>query len=552
VVRDGEIVIIDEFTGRMMFGRRYSEGLHQAIEAKEKVEVKRESITLATISFQNLFRLYKKLAGMTGTAATEKEEFHKIYDLDVIEIPTHKPMIRLDLSDKIYKTEEGKFKAVVREVQKRNQKGQPVLVGTISIEKSERLSDMLRREGIKHEVLNAKHHEKEAKVIARAGRKKMVTIATNMAGRGVDIILGKKVKELGGLHVLGTERHESRRIDNQLRGRAGRQGDPGSSQFYVSTDDDLMRIFGGERIKSIMTTLRVPEDQPIENRLISNSLERAQEKVEAHNFDIRKHLLEYDDVLNRQREIIYKRRKRILRGVASSEKYKNLKEEIIDAVGREIHNVVMFHTSTEDSQKWDKKEIIENMMTIFPENLKNKIEKIKGLSNRESINNYLIEIIPEAYKKREKEVGEETQRMVERALILRSIDNLWVEHLTTLDELRTGIGLRGYGQKDPLTEYKREAFNLFENLIENVYKEVVHLILKIEFNREPQKTSSLAQGSGVIMRGGDEKAAAGTFSGIGNKSDNQVPEKTKSMAKVGRNDPCPCGSGKKFKKCCGR
>ncbi|MCX6811698.1 MAG: preprotein translocase subunit SecA, partial [Candidatus Berkelbacteria bacterium] len=495
VVKDGEIVIIDEFTGRMMFGRRYSEGLHQAIEAKEGVEVKRESITLATISFQNLFRLYKKLAGMTGTAKTEQEEFHKIYDLDVIVIPTNRPMIREDLSDRIFRTEEGKFTAVAREIKERHEKGQPLLVGTISIEKSEKLSRMLKREGVNHQVLNAKHHEREAKIIARAGEKGMVTIATNMAGRGVDIILGNGVKELGGLHVLGTERHESRRIDNQLRGRTGRQGDPGSTQFYVSMEDDLMRIFGGERIKNLMGTLRVPEDQPIENRFISGSLERAQEKVEGFNFDIRKHLLEYDDVLNKQREIIYRRRRRILGDKASEKKFSNLKEEVILAIYDEIDRFVRLYTELNEKGKWNIKEVIENMVTILPEEFKAEIEKVESMKNVEEIIEHLKGLVDKAYKAKEKSAGKDTQRLIEKTLMLRSIDNLWIEHLTSIEELRQGIGLRGYGQRDPLTEYKREAFNMFERLIKSIYEEVIHLILKVELNQAPTPTPSTVEGS---------------------------------------------------------
>ena len=555
VVKEGEIVIIDEFTGRMMFGRRYSEGLHQAIEAKEGVEVKRESITLATISFQNLFRLYKKLAGMTGTAKTEAEEFHKIYDLDVMTIPTNMPMVRKDLSDRIFRTEEGKFTAVAKEIKRRNKIGQPMLVGTISIEKSEKLSRILKREGIKHQVLNAKHHEREARIIARAGEKGQVTIATNMAGRGVDIILSEGVQDLGGLHVLGTERHESRRIDNQLRGRSGRQGDPGSSQFYVSTEDDLMRIFGGDRIKSLMGTLRVPEDQPIENRFISRSLEGAQQKVEGFNFDIRKHLLEYDDVLNKQREIIYRRRLRILKNNASEKRYSSIKEEIIDAINNEIDRVVRLNAELTEKEEWDTKEIIEKINTILPESYKNEIENIKKYKNVDKIIEYLQELTLKAYEEREKTIGSEQENLIEKTLILRSIDNLWIEHLTSIEELREGIGLRGYGQRDPLMEYKREAYSMFERLISNIYEEVIHLVLKVEINQTAINAPSNVQDSGVIMKGGEESAAAGTFSPIQNnrqENSGEVQDTKKSTRKVGRNDPCPCGSGKKYKKCCGR
>lgn len=554
VVKDGEIIIIDEFTGRMMFGRRYSEGLHQAIEAKEGVEVKRESITLATISFQNLFRLYHKLSGMTGTAKTEAEEFHKIYDLDVMTIPTNKPMIRRDLSDRIFRTEEGKFTAVAQEIKKRNKLGQPMLVGTISIEKSERLSRILRREGVRHQVLNAKHHEREARIIARAGEKGMVTIATNMAGRGVDIILGPGVKKLGGLHVLGTERHESRRIDNQLRGRSGRQGDPGSSQFYVSMEDDLMRIFGGDRIKSLMTSLKVPEDQPIENRFISRSLEGAQQKVEGFNFDIRKHLLEYDDVLNKQREIIYRRRRRVLEDKASEKKYSSLKDEIQSALNDEIERVVRLNTELSEGKHWNIKEIIENLNTILPDSYASRIEKIKEIKDVEGIIKELRDLTIEAYESREKSIGEEQEKLIEKSLILQSIDNLWIEHLTSIEELREGVGLRGYGQRDPLTEYKREAYTMFERLINGIYQEVVHLILKVELNQTPVLGTSSLGGSGVIMRGGDENAAAGIFQQpVGSNQQEAIGSKPiTGSRKVGRNEPCPCGSGKKYKKCCGR
>lgn len=530
VVKDGEVIIVDEFTGRMMPGRRYSEGLHQAIEAKEGVEVQRESDTLATISFQNLFRMYKKLAGMTGTAETEAEELYKIYKLDVVIIPTNKPMIRKDLQDQIYKTEDGKFKAVAQEIQKRSENNQPVLVGTISIEKSEMLSRILKRMGVKHEVLNAKHHEREAKIIAQAGRPGNVTVATNMAGRGVDIILGgapfdkqeyEKVVKVGGLHVLGTERHEARRIDNQLRGRAGRQGDPGSSQFYVSMDDDLMRIFGGDRMKNLMNTLRLPDDVPIEHSMISRSIESAQKKVEGHNFDIRKHLVEYDDVANKHRQAIYSKRRKILEGG-------NIHQEILDLM--------------DDDARAE-------------------------------------------YQKKYDSIGKETMDNVERLVYLRSIDTMWIEHLNAMDLLREGIGLRGYGQRDPLVEYKAESYALFQRLLGNINAQVVEILLKAEIAPAPRQLAVEQPARAMQMRGADEQMAAGTFGDVEQESaatsapaieNAPVPSSppvssggvevtvrkrgeasptTSSggiFPKVGRNDPCPCGSGKKYKKCHGK
>ncbi len=531
VVKDGEVIIVDEFTGRLMPGRRYSEGLHQAIEAKEGVEVQRESDTLATISFQNLFRMYKKLAGMTGTAETEAEEFYKIYKLDVVIIPTNKSMVRKDLQDQIYKSEDAKFNAVALEIQKRSEAGQPVLVGTISIEKSEKLSRMLKRTGVKHEVLNAKHHEREAKIIAQAGRPGNVTVATNMAGRGVDIILGgapfekqeyEKVVKAGGLHVLGTERHEARRIDNQLRGRAGRQGDPGTSQFYVSMDDDLMRIFGGDRMKNLMSTLRMPDDVPIEHSMISRSIESAQKKVEGHNFDIRKHLVEYDDVANKHRQAIYSKRRKILEGG-------DIHQEILDLM--------------DDEARKD-------------------------------------------YETKYNKTGKETMDNVERLVYLRSIDTMWIEHLNAMDLLREGIGLRGYGQRDPLVEYKAESYALFQRLLGNINAQVVEILLKAEIQPQPRSLAVEQQPARAMqMRGADEQMAAGTFGDVEQESAATAAPAIESapapssppvsssgvevtvrkrgeaisttssggiFPKVGRNDPCPCGSGKKYKKCHGK
>ena len=564
VVKEGEVVIVDQFTGRLMPGRRYSEGLHQAIEAKEGVEIKRESVTLATISFQNYFRMYGKLAGMTGTAETEEEELFRIYGLEVVVIPTHKEMIREDLSDRIYKTEEGKFLAVVEEIKERNEKGQPVLVGTIAIEKSEILSQMLRREGIKHNVLNAKYHEQEAKIIAQAGVFGAVTVATNMAGRGVDIILGgseasekerEKVIKPGGLHILGTERHEARRIDNQLRGRSGRQGDPGSSQFYVSMEDDLMRIFGGDRIKGIMEALNLPETQPIENKLISRTLESSQKRVEGYNFDLRKHLVEYDDVMNKHRETIYGRRKKILL-------HKNLKKEILGLINDNLDRLCKLHiTGLKDS--WNLKEISKTLEATLgnnlPEDFKTRIEKVE---NSDALLEYLKKTTELVYEKRESEIGTDAMRAVEKAIYLRTIDTLWIEHLTQMEELREGISLRGYGQKDPLVEYKRESYNMFERLLNAIEGQVLNIIFRVEVSiNEPAlaRASAIPQKEKMTMSGASEQAAAGTFSGLNKNKSTPMEEEAssrktaqRSAPKVGRNEPCPCGSGKKYKKCCGK
>jgi len=473
VVKEGKIIIVDEFTGRLMPGRRWSGGIHQAIEAKEGLEVQRESRTLATITFQNYFRLYKKLAGMTGTAVSSAEEFDKVYGLEVIVVPTNKPMIRKDLPDRIYKTMDGKFSAVVKEIKKRHQKGQPILVGTISIEKNEYLGKLLEKEGIPHQILNAKHHEREAEIIAQAGKWGAVTIATNMAGRGVDIILGgnppdkeeqEKVIEVGGLHVIGTERHEARRIDDQLRGRAGRQGDPGSSQFFVSLEDDLMRIFGGERIKSLLETLRVPEDQPIEAKILSKSIESAQARVEGFNFDARKHLLEYDNVMSKHREVFYKKRREILEKAQKG----TLRDYVLETV------------------------------------------KKAGLSVAD-------------YEKKEKETGSEKMRELEKIVCLKVLDVFWVEHLENMEYLRDSVRLRAYGQQDPLVEYKREGHRMFRELLERIEVTIANSILRAEFvSQKPVRRSPSYVQSRPI-------------------SDNK---------KIGRNDPCPCGSGKKYKKCC--
>jgi len=570
VVKDGEIIIVDEFTGRLMQGRRYSEGLHQAIEAKENVFVNRESQTMATISFQNLFRLYHKLAGMTGTAATEAEEFYKIYKLDVTEIPTNKPMVRHDAGDKIYKTFAGKIDAVVADIKERQEKGQPVLVGTVSVEKNEYLSKFLKKAGIKHEVLNAKNHEREAKIIIKAGQIGAVTVATNMAGRGTDIKLGEGVSEVGGLHVIGTERHESRRIDNQLRGRAGRQGDPGSSQFYVSMEDDLMRIFGGDRLKSIMERLGLPEDMPIENSMISKSIEGSQKKVEGHNFDIRKHLVEYDDVMNSHRKYVYGKRRKILE--SSNEKNDALKNEILEIANKEIEGIFAALVSEPDKIKIE----LEAIFAISPKNLtaEDAIKEVEKL-----------------YEEKEKKFGSEMMRQVEQAVYLRTIDMLWVEHLTTMEELRTGIGLQGYAQTDPLVAYKREAYRLFQDLLRAIESNVIKTIFHVEVQvQQPMPTGSQAvpvaesrpleyqapdpdrigdidESPAAIDKISEEISAPAVESTGGvtttirqkgktvfdrmDNSDGSVAQ-VKSSNKVGRNDPCPCGSGKKYKKCCGK
>ncbi|MDZ4221789.1 MAG: preprotein translocase subunit SecA, partial [Patescibacteria group bacterium] len=448
VIVDSQVVIVDEFTGRMMPGRRYSEGLHQAIEAKEGCEIKRESRTLATITFQNYFRLYPKLSGMTGTAKTEEEEFRKIYNLDVFVVPTNKPIARRDLADRIYKSKHGKYEALIREIKERNQKGQPILIGTISIEQNEEFAALLGKAGIKHEILNAKNHEREAEIISLAGRKGAVTLATNMAGRGVDIVLGgtpadaaraEEVKKLGGLHVLGTERHESRRIDNQLRGRGGRQGDPGSSQFFISVDDDLMRIFGSGRIKSMMNRLGIPEDMPIENKMVSRSIESAQKKVEGNNFDIRKHVVEYDDVMNRHREAIYKRRRSIL--LAESEE--DLQDQVFEMIEQEISQVVHLHAG---EGEWDLKEIEQTIATMFPSDAALDIAGAASSKDPQKLIEYLSDQAEKAYEKMAAEIGGEDQlKRIEAGVLLNSIDTLWMDHLEALDNLRTAVGLRGYG-----------------------------------------------------------------------------------------------------------
>ncbi|MFH1315687.1 MAG: preprotein translocase subunit SecA [Candidatus Uhrbacteria bacterium] len=569
VVKDKEIIIVDEFTGRMMYGRRYSEGLHQAIEAKEGVEIKRESRTMATITFQNYFRMYEKLAGMTGTAATEAEEFASIYNLEVTQIPTNKPDQRRDLGDRIYKSEIGKFKAVVVKIKELQESGQPVLVGTASIDKNEILSEMLAREGIEHNLLNAKNHEKEAEFVAQAGRVGAVTVATNMAGRGVDIKLGgnpkdeeqeKRVLEMGGLFVLGTERHESRRIDNQLRGRSARQGDPGTTQFFVSMEDDLMRIFASDRVRSIMDRIGIPEDMPIENKMVTGSIEKAQTRVEGHHFDMRKHVLEYDDVLNKHREVVYKLRRDIINKV-SDEDAGSLRSEVEQMIEDEIESVVAYHTGEGD---FDANEIVEVASTVVPLTAEAK-EEIKILASQAvtdklhlaQLRTQLIEKTMEsarlAYGKLvELYDNREELKLIERSVLLRSIDNLWVEHLDLMTALRTSIGLRGYGQRDPLIEYKKEAYGMFNRLLGAINQEVVNNFFKYATSvGRAKRASELGKGiferAGVILQGADKGGKESPFAPNGASGD----DRPSGRSKVGRNEPCPCGSEKKYKKCCG-
>jgi len=559
VVKDGEVIIVDEFTGRLMPGRRWSDGLHQAIEAKEGVKIESENQTLATITFQNYFRMYKKLAGMTGTADTEAEEFAKIYNLEVIVVPTNEPMIRDDYPDVIYKTEKGKFNAVIGEIEELHKKGHPVLVGTISIEKSEILSHLLKKKGIPHSVLNAKYHEREAEIIVQAGRSGAVTIATNMAGRGTDIILGgnleglareflkdkkdyteddfkqalskaedicekdrEKVLSLGGLHILATERHEARRIDNQLRGRTGRQGDPGSSRFYLSLEDELMRIFGSDRISGLMGKLGMDEDIPIENRMVTKAIENAQKRVEAHNFDIRKHLLEYDDVMNKQRTEIYSFRKEILQG-------ENLKDRIYSMIDEVVEEVLSIYCPEEKHrEEWNMKGLNDAVYGIFSVMLN--VTPVDLNSFRET----LISEIRNAYERKESEIGSEMMRYLEKIILLQVVDTQWKDHLLAMDYLKEGIGLRGYGQRDPLVEYKKEAFDIFAEMIGRTSTEVVSRLFKIQIQK--QETLSREQKQMQLNYNRGEGAAVQTV---------------RRGRKVGRNEPCPCGSGKKYKKCCG-
>lgn len=579
VVKDGEVIIVDEFTGRLMYGRRYSEGLHQAIEAKEGLHVKSESKTLATITFQNYFRMYEKLAGMTGTAKTEEAEFTEIYGMDVVEIPTNKPVIRKDFPDVVYKNEEAKFRAIVEEIKERHSTGQPILVGTISIEKSELLSNMLKKEGIPHQVLNAKYHEKEAEIVAQAGRFGAVTIATNMAGRGTDIVLGgnpeylakldlkkkgyseevisivdsfietddeevlkareeykklyekhkeetdknaKKVIEVGGLHIIGTERHESRRIDNQLRGRSGRQGDPGSSRFYISLEDDLMRLFGGDKIREMVDNLNMPDDEPLEHKLLTRSIENAQRKVEGNNFAIRKHVLQYDDVMNKQREVIYGERRRVLEG-------ENLREHILGMLRSIIEKAVEMYTmESKYPEEWDIIGLENYLSNIFLPKGILKIEDIESL-DKDSLVDRLYNIGEERYKLKEEEIGEETFREIERVILLQVVDSKWMDHIDAMDQLRQGIGLRAYGQEDPVRAYQIEGFDMFEEMNHSIQEDTLRYLFNVQ---TPDKM--------------ERKRVAKPIS-----TKNKPQQPIVKGKKIGRNDPCPCGSGKKYKKCCG-
>jgi preprotein translocase subunit SecA len=524
VVKDGEVIIVDEFTGRLMFGRRYSDGLHQAIEAKEGVKIERESQTLATITFQNYFRMYKKLSGMTGTAKTEEQEFRKIYKLDVIVIPTHQPMVRIDYPDVIYKSKRGKYKAAVAEIAALHAKGQPVLVGTTSIAQSEDLSAMLKREGVPHNVLNAKFHEMEAQIISQAGQPGAVTIATNMAGRGTDIVLGEGVPALGGLHIVGTERHESRRIDNQLRGRSGRQGDPGSSRFYLSLEDDLMRLFGADNIASLMDKLGMEEDEPIEHSLISRSIEQAQKKVEAQHFNTRKNVLEYDDVMNQQREVIYGQRRQILHGEKLRENIFFMVEKLID------HGMDLFVNEKIHPEEWDFDGLIEYATDLFAAEGDLQKAELEGMS-REEIREDLLEAANENYDRREVMFGADNMRELEKVVMLKVVDSKWMDHLDAMDMLRQGIGLRAYGQKDPLIEYKIEAFDMFGQMIEHIQEDIVKYIYRVN----------------IVTQAEDRLAQATTSHG----DDVGPKEPVRNKQTVGRNELCPCGSGKKYKKCCG-
>ncbi|MBI3621380.1 MAG: preprotein translocase subunit SecA [Nitrospirae bacterium] len=584
VVKDGQVIIVDEFTGRLMPGRRWSDGLHQAVEAKEGVKIASENQTLATITFQNYFRLYDKLAGMTGTADTEAAEFSKIYSLDVVVAPTHRVMSRVDYPDVVYRTEREKFEAIVEEIIELHAKGQPALVGTISIEKSERLSAMLKRRGVEHSVLNAKYHEKEAEIIAQAGRKNAVTIATNMAGRGTDILLGgnpdflvkremqkqeewapadlqrlterikaeterekQDVVAAGGLHILGTERHESRRIDNQLRGRSGRQGDPGSSRFYLSLEDDLMRIFGSERLSGLMQRLGMEEGVPIEHRWVTRSIEGAQKKVEAHNFEIRKQLLEYDDVMNKQREVVYERRKEILRGESVVDTIQEMIEERLDGL------LPLYCSEEQHAEEWDLKGLAEALHQQFA--LEADEPWLRSLQGPDALRSELLHRIREGYHRREAEFGELMIRQVERMVMLRVMDALWKDHLLSMDYLKEGIGLRGYGQRDPLVEYKREGFDLFADMMGRVQSEVIAHLMRVQ--PVPQAVPSASPGpaagspvSPLASTPGRSPRLVFHRGDAGQEAASAAPAH-RDADKVGRNDPCPCGSGKKYKKCHG-
>ena len=591
VVKDGEIIIVDEFTGRLMFGRRYSEGLHQAIEAKEGLKVQRESKTLATITFQNYFRMYKKLSGMTGTAKTEEEEFKSIYRMDVVQIPTNKPVIREDMDDVVYKTKAAKYKFAVDEIEERHKNGQPILVGTISIEDSEMLSDMLKKRGIRHEVLNAKNHEKEAEIVAQAGRFGQVTIATNMAGRGTDIILGgnpefmtvkemkrlgyadeiitqasgfgytedeeirearekyhsileekkeelkeeqDKVRQAGGLCIIGTERHESRRIDNQLRGRAGRQGDPGTSRFFISLEDELMRLFGSDRLMAMVEKIGMDDDMPIEHKMLSKSIEGAQKKVEGKNFSIRKHVLQYDDVMNKQREIIYKERRNVLEG-------EDVHSEILDMIDKTIDRVLSYYIPEGSyPESWDLKALEERFVNIFHPDKKVEVGNVEDLT-KESLKEIIKNEALRLYDEKEKLVGEERMRELERIILLQVVDSKWMDHIDAMDQLRQGIGLRAIGQEDPVRAYQIEGFDMFDEMIQSIQEETLNYIygFQVRIEAQPIERKQMVDMDKLEQKGGSETEEEG-------------PKQIKTDKVVGRNDLCPCGSGKKYKKCCGK
>jgi preprotein translocase subunit SecA len=529
MVKDEEVIIVDEFTGRLMEGRRYSDGLHQAIEAKEGVKVERESKTLATITFQNYFRMYNKLSGMTGTALTEEVEFREIYGLDVIVIPTHRPIARQDFPDVVYKSSMGKYNAIVEEIAETHEAGQPVLVGTTSIEKSELISQLLKKKGIPHQVLNAKYHEKEAEIISHAGEYGSVTIATNMAGRGTDIKLGEGVVEVGGLKIIGTERHESRRIDNQLRGRAGRQGDPGYSRFYISLEDDLMRIFGSERLQGIVEKLGLQDDEAIESKMVSSAIENAQKKVEGNNFDIRKTLLGYDDVMNQQREIIYKQRSSVLEG-------SNMKDQIQDMIKEVIYSLTDSHISgVEDNFEEDLAKLISFLEDVYlPENITS-VEELSALSNEE-IKEKLLKIATDIYSAKEVEFGEEQLREFERVILLRVVDTKWMDHIDNMDHLKQGMGLRAYKQQDPVQAYQFEGSEMFNEMIYNIKVDTVRYLFHVKIEKAPER----------------ERVVKETAASHGEDEASEKHEPIKKEKKAGRNDLCPCGSGKKYKNCCGR
>ena len=536
VVKDGEIIIVDEFTGRLMQGRRYSDGLHQAIEAKEGLEVQRESQTLASITFQNYFRMYNKLSGMTGTAKTEEDEFLKIYKLPVIVIPTNRPIARIDHPDVIYKTKRAKYKAVANDVEAIHQKGQPVLIGTTSITQSEELSRILSQRNIPHNVLNAKFHEQEAEIIADAGQKSAVTIATNMAGRGTDIKLGEGVPELGGLFIVGTERHESRRIDNQLRGRAGRQGDPGESRFYLSLEDDLLRLFGSDNIAHIMDRLGMGEDDPIEHKLITRSIENAQKKVEGRNFDMRKHVLEYDDVMNQQREVIYGERRKVLLG-------DNLREHILGMLGGIIEAQMNQYANEKlYPEEWSLENLITDAEGIYAPKGRMKLEELEDMS-RDELQDFLNQVAEESYTQREQLFGEDNMRELEKIIMLRVVDNRWMEHLDRMDMLREGIGLLAYGQRQPLVEYKIRGHEMFNQMIASIQNDIASLIFRVNIiTREQQEA----------MERENQQRMAAAKANHGDDFQENVKQPVKNGEKIGRNDPCPCGSGKKYKNCCGK